>query len=142
MEFIAEIACIGRGEEINYFKYARETSKENGNIKWIFKIKPSDLDETDWFEFSITKINETMGKVTTMLHNYLEVYVAKGIPEKMIEEASQVLNLRIISSSNNPKFKSFGNESRSSGADKVWKRLVEQGKATYDSTTDTYEFLS
>ncbi|HXB42738.1 MAG TPA: hypothetical protein VNV85_01710, partial [Puia sp.] len=60
---------------------------------------------------------------------------------RMIEEASKILGLKIISSSNNPYFKLAANEWRAPGADKAWQRLIDRGKAKYDSTQDIYVYL-
>lgn len=141
MEFNKEVVCIDKNGLTNTFKYSLETSEENGNPKWVFRIMPEDLEAIDWFEFSITKVNDSIGKVTAMAHNNLPVYIAKGIPDKMIEEAHQVLNLEITSSSNKPSAKSFENEWRAPDADKVWNRLIKQGKAVYDLSIDTYKLL-
>lgn len=64
-----------------------------------------------------------------MLHNNVKEYIAKGIPDIMIGEAHNVLNLQIISSTNNSAFKSSENEYRSLSATKVWDRLKNARKA-------------
>ena len=67
-------------------------------------------------------------------------YKGKGITEKMIAIANDVLGIKIISSTSNPKFKSLDPEWRTYAATIIWKRLIEKGAAEYDEEKDIYTF--
>lgn len=142
MGFDNEIICTDRNGIQNQFKYSIEESEENGKVKWIFRVMPFDLIATDWFEFAITVINPTIGKVTVMDNRNMVQYRGKGITEKMIEEAANVLGLTIISSTNNPQKKSLLTEWRTPAADIIWGRLITQGRATYNEQDDIYTFIN
>ncbi|MBK7762044.1 MAG: hypothetical protein IPI46_01560 [Bacteroidetes bacterium] len=141
MGFDNEIICTDRNGIQNQFKYSIEESEENGKVKWIFRVMPFDLISTDWFEFAITVINPTIGKVTVMDNRNMVQYRGKGITEKMIEEAANVLELTIISSTNNPQNKSLSTEWRTPAADIIWERLKGKGLATYNTEADIYTFI-
>ena len=66
MGFDTEIVCTDRNGNKNQFKYSMDESEENGKVKWVFRVMPFDLNANDWFEFSITVINPTVGKITVM----------------------------------------------------------------------------
>jgi hypothetical protein len=140
MGFDREIVCTDRNGNQNLFKYSLDESDEDGNAKWIFRVMPFDLNATDWFEFGITVINPTIGKVTMMNNRNMVQYKGKGITEKLIEEAANVLGLTIISSTNNPKTKSLLTEWRSEAAGVIWKRLINQGLASFNEQEDIYTF--
>lgn len=142
MEFDNKIICIDRNGDQNSFKYSMEKSDEDEKVKWIFRIIPYDLIATDWFEFAITVINPTVGKITVMDNRNMKQYRGKGITEKMIEEAANVLGLTIISSTNNPQKKSLSTEWRTPAADIIWDRLITKGRATYNEQDDIYTFIN
>ncbi len=134
------ITCIDRNGQEVIFRYELAESEEHDKQKWIFRVLPENLQAADWFEFGITMINDNTGKITVMNNRGIEQYSAKGIPEKLIEVASEVLNIEISSSSNNPQRKTFDTEWRTPAATKVWQRLVEQGRAIYSQDDDTFLF--
>jgi hypothetical protein len=136
-----EIVCTDKNGNQNQFKYCRDKSEENGRIKWVFRVMPFDLNATDWFEFAITVISPTFGKVTLMNNRNMVQYRGKGITERMIQEAANVLGLTIISSTNIPQKKSLSTEFRSSAADVIWERLKAKGHATYSQEDDIYTFI-
>ena len=142
MEFDKEIVCKDRNGNQNQFKYSLEESEENGKVKWIFRVMPYDMNAPDWFEFAVTVINPTIGKVTVMDNRNMVEYRGKGITENMIAEAAKVLGLTIISSSNNPQKKSLSVEWRTPAADVVWERLRSKGLATYNEEDDIYTFIN
>jgi hypothetical protein len=141
MGFDTEIICIDRNGNQNSFKYSMDESEESGKVKWVFRVMPHDLNAADWFEFAITVINPTVGKITVMDNRNMVQYRGKGITEKMIEVAANVLGLTIISSTNNPQKKSLSIEWRTPAADIIWERLRAKGLATYNTEDDIYTFI-
>jgi hypothetical protein len=141
MGFDTEIVCTDRNGNQNTFKYSMDESEESGKVKWVFRVMPYDLNATDWFEFAITVINPTIGKITVMDNRNMVQYRGKGITEKMIDEAANVLELTIISSTNNPQKKSLSPEWRTPAADVIWERLRTKGLATYNAEDDIYTFI-
>ena len=140
MNFENQIRCLGKDDVKTTFSYSIEESEINGFKKWIFRIVPQNLEFTDWFEFSVVELGNGVGKVITMNTNFKKEYSAKGIPDKMIEEASNKLELNIISSTNKKAHKFLDNEWRTEAASKVWNRLVTRGIAIYDEEKDLYTY--
>jgi hypothetical protein len=127
------IDCLTREGLIRTFQYEKEHRRLLDRDEWIFRVFPLDKNAADWFEFTVTQIDEKTGKVTMMNNNNQPALSAKGIPERMIEEANKVLGLEIISSTNSPEAKVLDNEYITQDAVKVWQRLVKRGKALYDA---------
>lgn len=141
MSFDNEIICSdSNGNETN-FLYSLNESNEQGRKKWVFKVMPHDLNATDWYEFSITEIDGTTGKITLMNNRNLPEYRGKGITIKLIEEASNVLGLTIISSTNVEEAMTLDTEWRTEPATKIWEKLRAQGLAVYDEATDIYTYV-
>lgn len=144
MDYNYQMECVDRDGNINKFKYSIEQtieySYDNDFEKFIFRVMPADFNTDDWFEFSIVKINNATGKVSTMKNNRVPELSGKGITEKLIELAASQFGLTIISSSNNPLHKKLETEWRSIDANKVWDRLQAQNKATYDTELDIYTY--
>ena len=146
-----KIKCFDKDNTVKYFVYSVEKGEppeyedreeEKEYQKWSFKVMmPNNTNDSQWFDFEVTEVDDNIGKVTVMNHNNYSNFKGKGIPDKMIEEASGLLEKTIISSSNNANFKLSETEFRSLDATKVWERLVTQGKARYNEDEDIYEFL-
>src|SRR5690348_11566195 len=140
MDFNYDIECIDRYGQANNFKYSIEKSQENDFEKLIFRVVPANLNTDDWFEFSIVKIDDTTGKISSMNNNSIPELSGKGIPDKLIELIALKFNLKIISSSNKPSSQKLDTEWRTIDANKVWDRLIKQNKALYDSDLDIYTY--
>jgi hypothetical protein len=132
------IDCKGKDGTIVTFEYESEQKDFLDGTEWVFRIYPLDKRMPDFFEFCITRIDEKTGKVTMMHHHNQSEYRAKGIPERMIEEAHKVLKLQIISSTNSKTHKVLVNEYITESAKKVWERLVDRGKAFFDNQRKVY----
>ena len=140
MNFIHEFECVDPFGNTNRFKYSKELSEDGDFEKVIYRVIPADTDTNDWFEFSVAKIDDTTGKVSSMNNNKVPELRGKGITEKLIELAASELGLHIISSSNKLSSKKLETEWRSIDASRVWDRLVQQNKANYDSELDVYSY--
>lgn len=141
MNFENELICTDSDGNENQFLYSIEESEENGYVKWIFRVIPADMQAADWYEFAVTKIDESTGKVTVMDNRNMIQYRGKGITEKLIDEASEVLDMTIISSTNVSGAKSLETEWRTEPATKIWERLKAKGTASHDKQTDIYTYL-
>jgi hypothetical protein len=141
MNFENELICADSDGNENEFLYSLEESEENGHVKWIFRVMPADMQATDWYEFAVTKIDDSTGKVTVMNNRNMIQYKGKGITEKLIEEASKVLDITIISSTNVSDAKSLSTEWRTEPATKIWERLKSKGNASHDQQRDIYTYL-
>jgi len=142
MGFDNEIICTDRNGNQNQFKYSIEESEENGKVKWIYRVMPFDLNASDWFEFAITVISPTVGKITVMDNRNMVQYRGKGITEKIIEVSANTLRLTIISSTNKAQKKLLSTEWRTPAADVIWERLRGQGLASYSEENDIYTFIN
>jgi hypothetical protein len=140
-DFNREVMCTDKDGIMNLFKYALKESEDDGRAVWVFYVLPHDLKAPDFFEFAITMVGVNLGKVTMMKNRDLKEYVGKGITERMIEEASTVLDIQICSSTNNPDKKVFKTEWRTEPATKIWERLRVRGRATYSVEDDIYTYI-
>jgi hypothetical protein len=141
MNFENELICTDSEGNENQFLYSIEELEEDGHVKWIFKVMPADLQATDWYEFAVTKIDDSTGKVTLMNNRNMIQYKGKGITEKLIDEASKLLNMTIISSTSVSGAKSLATEWRTEAATKIWERLKAKGAASHDKQSDIYTYL-
>lgn len=137
---MTKIECITKDGSIETFQYESEKQICLGRNDWIFRVHPIGGKVFDFFEFSVTQIDENIGKVTMMSHNSQPELIAKGIPERMIEEAYKILELEIISSTTSANHKILENEYITESAVKVWKRLVKRGNAYFDSENKVYRY--
>jgi hypothetical protein len=142
MSFNNELICTDSHGNEHQFLYSIEESEENGHLKWIFRVMSVDLQANDWYEFAVTKIDNSTGKVTVMNNRNMIQYRGKGITEKLIDEASKVLGLTIISSTNISEAKTLETEWRTEPATKIWERLKAKGIASHDDQTDIYTYLN
>lgn len=141
MSFENKIICIDPDGNENRFLYSISESEEEGHVKWIFRIMPDNFNATDWYEFAVTIIDDSTGKVTLMDNRNMIQYRGKGITEKLIDESSKLLNVTIISSTNIPNAKSLATEWRTDPATVIWERLKAKGAASHDEQTDIYTYL-
>lgn len=125
----------------NEFEYTYENLPVYGRNVWNFFVASKHIEVKNKFQISFTEIDKNTVKCTVMEKND-EYYSAKGIPEKMIEEAFLELNKEVVSSSNSNNHKKINEEFRTDSATKVWIRLKELGKATYNEEEDFYTFIN
>ena len=144
MDYNYQMECVDRYGNINKFKYSIEQTIEynddNDLEKFTFRVMPVDFNTDDWFEFSVVKIDDNAGKISSMTNHGVSELRGMGIPEKLIELAASQFGLRIISSSNKPLHQKLEKEWRTIDANKVWDRLVKQNKASYDTDFDIYTY--
>jgi hypothetical protein len=133
-----EIKCIGKDSVEKVFKYSLRQEDEDGYTVLYYNIKTEDLTIIDWFDFTVTIIDNETARVTNMSHHYKDEYIAKGIPDVMIEVVAVQLKCEITSSSNKKKILPI--EWRSPSATKVWGRLASHDKAKYDEDRDVFVF--
>lgn len=66
-------------------------------------------------------------------------YRGKGITEALFSEVVRMTGRRLVSSSN--KASRCPNEFRTTAATRVWERLISNGRAAYDHSTDRYTYI-
>ena len=135
------IECVDREGIRNNFKYilAKDENSED-RIEWKFSVIPEDEKFADFFYLTAEEINDETLKITMINHHNQDIYIAKGIPEKIIQELSILSEMKVISSSNKSQYQSFESEFRTPSATKVWERIRNFGNATYDSEQDIYSY--
>lgn len=105
--------------------------------KWNYHIKHPE--SHDFYQGDFTEIGNGKIQPEMLTNQYLPEYKGRGITEALFADVTQKSGLTLVSSTNRGT-KNFENESRSHPADKVWKRLVASGKATYDIEEDRYTY--
>lgn len=134
------LQCTGADSVTREFYYEIESDREAGGLEIIVRVyEQSQISiERHWFDFILKPLDENRLMVSMMQHNNKEWYRAKGIPDALIPALAQRFQKVVTSSSNCDAAKKFPEESRNGPASKVWKRLVEQGRATYQESVDRY----
>jgi len=135
------IECTSKEGIKNNFKYKLSRNENfEDRLEWKFSVIPEDENFTDFFYLSAEEVNSETLKVTMINHHNQDIYIAKGIPERIIRELAIISGQRVISSSNKTQYQSFGAEFRTPPATKVWDRIKTIGNATYDSEKDIYSY--
>ena len=136
-----QITCIDKDGYKNNFLYSLEIEKINDYNQWKFSVIPDDGLCSDFFFFSGETISDEKIKITMMNNHNQEIYSGKGIPERLIEELHIITGKDIVSSSNNPHKKVLEEEYRTPPATKVWQRLVNINRASYNTEDDLFTFI-
>jgi len=131
---IFNATCIGKdGKERNYkFHVMEEQTKIRVNI--------TNFDESPKLgaiDFQFLHLDDGTLRISDMYID-IEEYRQKGIPEGIIINLSRLLQKTILSST---KFQNNG-EHLHEDAIKVWKRLVSQDLAVFDSSLERYKTLT
>jgi len=135
------IECIDRYNFRNNFKYTLQKDENfEDRMEWKFSVIPEDEKFLDFFYLTAEEVDNKTLKITMINHHNQDIYIAKGIPEKIIEQLSILSEMKIISSSNKVQYQSFESEFRTPPATKVWERIKGMGNATYDIEKDIYTY--
>jgi hypothetical protein len=130
-----QFSCIGRDGVQRVFKYTLD--KDLLSSQWNYRVTTDQpLSSGEFFELNLAELDEATVRVAWISHHNVEEYRMKGIPEEIIQIASKELGRTVQSS---PEYGDTNDVRRSSEATKVWKRLVAQGIATHNESTDIYE---
>jgi hypothetical protein len=128
-------SCVGREGKKSEFEYAIVEEPLNG--KWLFAASCNPLlPQREFFELVLEELDADTVRVVSVNHFDIPQYVARGIPEALLQIAKTELGKRVQSS---PEHGPTGDVFRSRAATKVWERLVAAGAATYDPMSDIYE---
>lgn len=125
------INCIGRGgaSQVYYLEDCRPTV-------FVHLRDPAQPNVDEVFDATF-EISGNMAKSIMMSANHAR-YMAKGIPEAVLEYVKKNWAVDVCSSSNKRSTKTSTQEYRTPSATKVWERLKNANKATYDASSDQY----
>jgi hypothetical protein len=115
-----ELETIDINNNICQFHYKIEYD----NDEVCFSVFSIPQDPMRWFSYTFRILNDNIAKGETMTNNGCQEFAKKGIPEKIIQIASTVLERKIISSSIIPEAGDFLVDP----SYKVWERLVTNNK--------------
>ncbi len=137
---LSVIRCTGADRITREFYYEIESDAGADVPEMIVRVhqEAQISGEQHWFDLTLKQLDENRWMVSMMQHNNKEWYRAKGIPDALIPALAERLNKVITSSSNRDPAKRFPEEFRNEAATKVWRRLVGQGRATYQENEDRY----
>ncbi len=136
---LSELTCLGKDGVPRTFYYEISYNRHEVDAEWCLRVhrrNPPQYNGDDWFELHLTPFDERSLRITMIENKRKDWYRAKGISDAIIPEAARVLQKRIVSSSNRVRVKE--NEYRTEDAEKVWRRLVAKGLATYCDSSDRY----
>ncbi len=136
---MVEFDTIDINGTINKFQYSFEKGDEILNPNDVtFKVYSIPKNELRWFSYRFQIIDNDIAKGEMMDINSNVEFSKKGIPEKIIEIASKILQKNIISS---PISFSSGNY-LVPPAKKAWERLVNiNPNAFYSQEQDCFVFV-
>ena len=128
-----DLPCVGKDGITRVFKY--DYARDQFEPKWHFRVYADPPDPSgDWFDFTVEDKDPNTVRVDVMNANGVKAYQKMGIPEAIIVGAASVLGKRVVSSpSQGP-----AGVWRTPEATKAWERLLKQGKANYDHSTDLF----
>lgn len=104
------------------FQYTFEEGDDLNPNKIFFKVFSIPEESMRWYSYTLTIIDEDFAKNEMMTNNGYTEFSKKGIPEKMIEIASDILQKSIISSPTIPVAE--GGDYLVESSYKVWERLM------------------
>lgn len=132
---VTPITCVGRDQIQRTFELSYEKTPFEEQWRFIVRCIPA-LKSREFFEATIEVIDDSTARVAVIVANSSE-YRVVGIPDALLPLAANLLNRRIVSSSNKSGRPS---ERRSDQATGMWERFRQDGRASYDATTDVYTF--
>jgi len=133
------ISCTSK-DKIQRTFYYKYTEPLLANPDYELKIYASpDHSDADFFELTAKPKNTKQLKIITIKKNNDSLYGAKGIPDAAIPELIKLSGFGVCSSSQ--KHPEEPNEFRTEEATKVWKRIEQNGNASYDDATDVYTYM-
>ena len=94
-----ELETIDINNNICQFHYKIEYD----NDEVCFSVFSIPQDPMRWFSYTFRILNDNIAKGETMTNNGCQEFAKKGIPEKIIQIASTVLERKIISKSGSKK---------------------------------------
>ena len=127
-----EITCTGRDGHTSQFRVSLSRCLDQTLHVRVLSIPPPTDGEA--FELTLTPASEGNYRVSMIAHHGRIEYMQKGIPDRLIPMLSSRLSATIRSS----RTSGPGGECRTPAADKMWRRLVCHGIATYDETGDVF----
>lgn len=131
-----EIECFGKDGIRRIFKYKFDYDHQEKS--WHFRVYTVDDSSVDFFESTVKLIDDNTVQQISIEVNDQQHYGAKGIPESLLPEISNVLDKKLISSpSQHPDTSIRRNES----ATKMWWRLCKKKIAEYDIERDIFNIL-
>ena len=120
-----EFETIDIENNVCLFQYTIEYGDELNSEEITFRIYSIPANPTRWFSYKFRIIDNYTVKSEMMSNNGFKEFSKKGIPEKIIEIASQLLKKKIVSSPIIPQAGNYLVET----SFKVWNRLVEKNTA-------------
>jgi hypothetical protein len=125
---------------------ARDGSTQTWNVEldhdtcakeWTYRVATDGCNE--FYEARFKEVNADKIQPDVLARND-DAFRAKGLTEALFLQIVKDSKRTLISSTNGS-IKNFPNESRSPDAERVWRRLLGEERATYDAATDRYTFV-
>jgi hypothetical protein len=117
------------------FQYLFDYNELDNEV--TFKVFSIPVNEMCWFSYRLKLLNKVIAKSEHMSNNNCPEFAKMGIPERIIEIASQELNMDIQSSPINPQSGNF----LIPASKKAWERLILKNKnGHFDAKQGCYYF--
>lgn len=120
--------------------YSYDYDEDSEAYRYIFKIYEKGREEEDSFDFMLREMENGIDLKVIALFADNTYYLGKGISISIILKAKEIFGKRIISSSNLRPV-TIGESISELAISKVWKPLVECGKAKYCESEHHYYII-
>lgn len=105
--------------------------------EWTYRVTTPGCQ--DFYEARFKEVGANLIQ-PDVLHRHDPAFRGKGLTEALFARVVTDTGRTLISSTNGPT-KNFPNEYRSADAERVWRRLFGEERATYDAAQDRYTFV-
>jgi hypothetical protein len=117
------------------FQYVMDFNKLDNEVS--FRVFSIPANEMRWFSYRLKLLSKAIAKSEHISNNNCPEFSKMGIPERIIEIASQELNMDILSSPINPQSGNF----LIPASKKAWERLILKNKnAHFDADQGCFYF--
>jgi hypothetical protein len=135
-EAFAMLHCAHASGKQQVFEVRSEGAYDGTRTSWLFYARPHPNDHSEQREFfaSVVEVSTNMWQLDFMSNNLSEAYKGFGIARALIPQIASRFRRGISSS----RAASLESETRSAAATRVWRRMVNDGTASYSSSEDRF----
>jgi hypothetical protein len=143
------ISTVGRDGASHSFEVEIEKESRPLGEAWKYTIRAT-ARPGHFFQARFAPMSDGRIRPAALDHYGIEEFVAKGIPEAILQDVAARSGRTVVSSTTEGDAHESANpyeldpdavEFRSPDADKLWKRLLAKQRATYDPVEDRYTFV-
>jgi hypothetical protein len=128
------------GEEVTFYYDFKEEPRQDGLMEWSYHVWAATQRDGDFYEARFVALGEDRVRPDVLENRNDARYCGKGITEAVFEDLVARSNRRLVSSRKIAP--DDGREWRTSAADRMWEKLKDRNKATFDPNEGRFIYLS